>query len=476
VNPGNKKLSAFLDAILSNDRFFLDGCKRIFLVPTRYHKPLGLLLLLFFSQFLTTNATAQGTITALEKKLKRLRATKDIRCFRYADLKEASEVRVGMALSIGDELRKSEGDITLEVKCSSGSLLKFSGPFRVVFLASNGQDCAINLLNGSADVLTSQPTTVTSGPAKLATKRTQYSVEVYRTDDGPAQDWSVYEGEVEIQLGSLERRLDAGKKLVIRGRESPLSKEIEPLDISRAANIYARLDVSEAADPSGDQRQTFYAELQALHRSVLSNPKDVQARISLAQREIDRHRYTQAALNLSLTEGLVNAEDHRQLAIIAAMKGTAYSRSGRFTEANEAYLRAYYLDPSRAPSKRDADTAAAIPASRPPFATNSKPESRQPRSSSPAPSAPSLEEQQYLLDLIRRERYQEAIDGFQQRLRLLGPNAKDSYGLALAYSGLGDTRRAAESARQALERNKIDHSLSEQEEHAAEKIAATANK
>src|SRR6266404_3008927 len=467
MNACTRKHLRFARSLSMRYHQLLEKRKGSILSRGSYGKLLRLFSLLFFAHVLLSTAMAQATITALEKELKPLKTTSEIKYIRYADVIETPGVQVGMSLSIHDELRSPVGAVTLEVVCRSGSILKFSGPFRVVFEAPNSLDCAFSLLNGNVDVLTNQPTSVMSANARLAQKRTQYAVSVSRTDRGPDQEWIVYEGEVEIQTELVEKSVDAGKKLLIKAGESPLAREIEPADVSRAANVYARLDVSQWADVGDLSRQRIYAGLQVLHAKVLGSPKDVQARISLARAEMGLGNNS-ALLNLNLAESFVSRDDRSQLAIIADLKGNAYVLSGKDVEARAEYRKAVDLDPSVA-YRASVDKALA---DRGRYADASQ--------SAAAPAAPAspgrVEGQAYLFELVRAGRYREAVAGFERILSREGPNSRNYYGLSLSYAGMGDMLQAARVAREALETNRRDHRLSEEEQDAAKKITAAANK
>jgi tetratricopeptide (TPR) repeat protein len=453
-----------------------------FFFAFKYSSALLPIFLSLFSHLLGTTAVAQSTvatITKLERGLKPLRDTSDIKCIRYADVVELPKVEVGMRLSLNDELR-GLGSVRLEVTCDSGTPMNFSGPFRVIFITRNGEACGIHLFSGDVNVLSSRSTTVVSGAAKLATKRTQYGMSIRRTGKGYAQDWMVYEGEAEIQVGDFVRTLGAGDKLVIREGQSPLAKRIEQPDISRAADIYARLGVVEGKAIGNEDRQRLYQQFRDLNTAVLSNPKDVEARVLLATAEIERGIYTPAIYHLNLAEGLPKAE--YQKALISELKATAFANIGRSDPAREDYAKApaptkSVTNPGEVAGVSDGGATSARAANTGSAKSSAAPPSSQKPMAGAGAAAPeragrSADEQEYLLHLVTLGRYEEAIKGFRRRLGARGPNSADYYGLAISYYGFGDTKQASRFAKQALERNSVDHELSKEQQDAVEKIAA----
>jgi hypothetical protein len=104
------------------------------------------------------------------------------------------------ALDIGDELTGLSEDSLVGLTCPGGSDVKLQGRFRTVIMPPvSGQDCALNLLAGSANVLTNQPTQLTSGETVMGSKQTVYSMRVMREQEQPRFECVVFEGEAEVQ-------------------------------------------------------------------------------------------------------------------------------------------------------------------------------------------------------------------------------------------------------------------------------------
>jgi hypothetical protein len=87
------------------------------------------------------------------------------------------------------------------------------------------------------------------------------------------------------------------------------------------------------------------------------------------------------------------------------------------------------------------------------------------------PKPEPAEEQAKLFELIKQGRYEEAIAGFNERLKHKR-DSRDAYGVALGYEGLQQIEYAANAARQALSMNEKDGRLSKAEQIDCERITA----
>lgn len=253
-----------------------------------------------------TPAAPQAVVSTLARDLEPLTETTDVRCSRFASFDDEPKVVVGMELEPGDLLASVSGDVDLELTCPSGTLLRFSGGFRVMIdAAEEGNDCAVNFLSGTLDVLTDQPTEVNAGGVVLGSEGTQYSVELSRS--GGAADWSclVYDGRVRWKTPESDGRwLKTGRRLRFATHRSGAAvmdeARIAEPELSRAALRYARFDVvkSRTSDHQVDDLRAAVRQLSKLHLEVLIRPADVDRRVDLAKMQIT-YRIPQAIFNLN---------------------------------------------------------------------------------------------------------------------------------------------------------------------------------
>ena len=246
-------------------------------------------------------AAPQAEVAALARGLEPLTTTTDVRLTRFASFEEEARIDVGTTLEPGDLLASTSGEIDLALTCPEGTVLRFSGSFRVLIdVPGSESDCALNFLSGTLDVLTDQPTEVNAGGVVLGSEGTQYSVVIVRGPRGAAQRCSVYDGRVAWSYSAGERRwLDGGMRLDL-GPGRLEEGEIRSDELARVATRYARFDVagSLAAGQQHADPQAATASLARLHYKVLAEPRDTSRRVDLARAQIDMKVLDQANYNL----------------------------------------------------------------------------------------------------------------------------------------------------------------------------------
>ena len=204
---------------------------------------------------------------------------------------------VGTTFQPGDLL--SALDATkLELRCTTNgaTLYRFDGPFRVlVDVPVNGR-CQMTVLAGHADVLAEEPSHTTGGTIPLASKGTQYSVDVTRLGTGFACTAVVFEGE--LIATATGRAATAGNALSWNGPDMVKASATNQ-QIARSAAVYATFDLAtaQAATPSRDSTGSL-SQLTALHYAVLAHPTDTAKRVELAKQQIAYKIDEQAAYNL----------------------------------------------------------------------------------------------------------------------------------------------------------------------------------
>ena len=199
--------------------------------------------------------------------------------------------------------------------------MNLHGRFRTIIMPpAQGQDCALNLLAGGADVQTNNPTQVARRPL-MGSKRTTYAM---RISSDATVACMVFEGEVQIQnlaTGAPPRSLGPLASASWKGGAlQQFGAPIPQADLATTARVYARAAPARArslgiplSNPAALQR-----ELETRHAAVLARPQDALPRIELAGVQT-RARLTGPALyQLDLAERL--NPSHPEQAAIAARK------------------------------------------------------------------------------------------------------------------------------------------------------------
>lgn len=287
---------------------------------------------------------------------------------------EPLPVKIGQPLNIGDQLRGAAGSGIVEVVCPGGSEVKLHGQFHAFIQPpGNDQDCAFDLLAGGVEVVAQAPTEIQAGETAMGSVMTQYAMHVSSDRANQSRiECIVYEGEVSVRysVGRAFQLGTAGKALWAPGEARPSLTKVAESDIRAAALVYARTDVARLApdDRNADPRQTrsLLRMLDSAYQTVLSMPRDLQARMQMAALQTDLSNSRQVLYHLDQAEQLQPA-DGGQRALIAAMKYGAYAQLGETSNARaelekvreidpEQYERLRRIDPSRV-QLRSADPA-----------------------------------------------------------------------------------------------------------------------
>ena len=257
-------------------------------------------------------------------------------------------LRLAQALDPGDEIASTDPNAIVALTCPGSSSVNLHGRFRSVILPpAAGQDCAVSLLAGNADVQTDKPTQVGAGTTLMGSKRTTYGMRV-STDATVA--CVVFEGEVEVQNLATGGVRPLGTQMAASWKGGVLQQygvPISPTDLSSTARLYARAETARAraldvpvANPAVLQR-----DLEARHLAVLSEPQNLTARIDLAALQA-RVRLTAPALyQLGVAERHATQPDHA--ASIAATRWVVYKQDRREEEATREAEKLRTIDPAR---------------------------------------------------------------------------------------------------------------------------------
>ena len=415
--------------------------------------------------------------------------TSGIRVWHFSTNLEDSIVRVGDRFEAGDMLTASS-DVTIQLSCPEGTAITFSGRFRAMIGApkQKNEDCAVDLLAGRVDIITNRPTSIKSGTVAAAARGTVYSVRIGRDEKGPTVWCTVLDGEVDVTGDDLDTsRLKVG----LRQAWAPAGERIENVtadDIKGTAALYARMDTVKARMAGAATTPSTITDLETSYLRVFQTPSDSEARIDLAAKQTNLKVTSGAIYQLDRAEKLTPVKDKAQLARIAAIQSVAYQESGDSKKAAEQAAKAqkidpnvlnaenlakYKIDPTRIPvarpsalkQKSDAvlapnQTTSSVPqiaaASTATSAASTRTNSQISRAGAASAAAPTLAappDSKALMNLISRKQYAEAASGFEKRLQLVGQNARDAYGAALAYSNMGQKPEAARYATMAIDAN-----------------------
>jgi hypothetical protein len=233
---------------------------------------------------------------AAQAKLERVIGTATSVRVQQAGSPGESAATVGMLLQPGDILRAGKAD-SVELRCAKGATTYFvQGPFRLFIDVPVEGRCNIDLANGHADVQAEEPTNITGGTIPLASKGTQYSVDVTRQAGELVCKVVVFEGEVIAR--AYNRSVAGGNKIQWTGAQVSTAVN-SPEDLDRSASLYASFDLAAArtASPTETTPATF-EQLKALHYAVLANPTDTAKRVALAKSQLHYKVDNQAAYNL----------------------------------------------------------------------------------------------------------------------------------------------------------------------------------
>jgi hypothetical protein len=280
-------------------------------------------------------------------------------------------LRLGEALDPGDEIASADPNAVVALTCPKGSSVNLHGRFRSVILPpGSGQDCALSLLAGNADVQTSQPTELSAGTTLMGSKRTTYAM---RVSSDATVACVVFEGEVQVHnlatgaVRPLTTLMSASWK---SGALQQYGAPIPDSDLSSTARLYARAETARlrARDGSVTNPAALQRELEAKYAAVLRAPQDARARFGLAAL-LTRVRLSSAALyQLDVAERL-GATGSDQAAVIAATRWVIFKQDRRDEDAAKEAEKLRTIDPARYKLLQEVEAKSASAENRPPTVT-----------------------------------------------------------------------------------------------------------
>lgn len=299
---------------------------------------------------------ADVSVLAIERDRTSLEQTDEIDVFRLGT-PDRMPLKRGASLAVGDRLLSRSTNVTVQLVCPGGSLVTLTDPlFHVLIVrAVDRQDCSFSLLNGRVHFLSTQPTAVGIGEVSLSTKRTQYEVSVKRDEHGATEEIIVYDDEVYVSSPTLRnaaiefasgeyRTVNAESKLYLSRTMATYAK-VSSDDIGKAADLYARVDVSRLnMEKVKTQPKILYGQLKKLYGETLDNPSNPRARLDLAVHHINHHLPEAAILQLELADRDPD-RDREISAMITLSRAIAYYALDKRGLADTLRRQAEELDP-----------------------------------------------------------------------------------------------------------------------------------
>lgn len=249
-----------------------------------------------------------AVVTAIGLELEPIERTEEVRVLQFADFSTQAELQLQQKLFEGDLLEGRHKDLRLELQCNRGSRIRLSGEFRIAINARrDGQDCALNLLAGSVDVITDQKTEINAGGRIMGSVGTHYAVIAEGGRDSQSISLAVFEGAIELRNQERTMRIAQMSRLTLQH-----GAELQPTPISRTqyerqARLLAEFDTLKASRlrvngaPELSPQETV-ARLARLNEAVLISPDDPLARLRLASAQSEMEIGGEAQFNLSRLE------------------------------------------------------------------------------------------------------------------------------------------------------------------------------
>ena len=346
---------------------------------------------------------------------------------------------VDSVLQPGDMLR-TDSTTKVELRCTTpgAPIYRVAGGFRGYIDVPVNNRCTVGVAEGHADVIAEDTTSTIGGTIALASKGTQYAVDVTPEGRTFACNVAVYEGEVFWRRDSTTAA--QGSTLQWVGRDITGTGSVQAAEIERSAALYASFDVAAAKTAGAAQADTaMYQQLLALHYEVLAHPTDTAKRVQLAKRQIAYKVDEQAAYNLKRA----NVRDDRAL--------QRYQIDPRTVRSNRVLREGVYRTPRAEVQLDHATTRADAARTTRAEGVESAPP--------PAYAAPTTDSD---LQLIAAGNIDEAIRNLEARVVTPAATSRDHYALAKAYDGR-DAGKVRAHASQAIKLQAADGKLSDAE-------------
>ena len=363
---------------------------------------------------------------------------------------EAVPASVDSVLQPGDMLR-TDSTTKVELRCTTpgAPIYRVAGGFRGYIDVPVNNRCTVGIAEGHADVIAEDTTSTIGGTIALASKGTQYSVDVTPEGRTFACDVAVYEGEVFTRSGSGTAAQGSTLQWA-SGPGVPDVATVRDAQIQRSAALYASFDVAAArtAGTAPADTAAAYRQLKALHYEVLAHPADTATRVRLAKRQMAYKVDQQAAYNLKRANVTTDSALER------------YQIDPRTVRNSRVLSREVYRTSSAEVQPNRATAAAASQAVPDTTSAANRTEIRRYRATTATASVTPTTDSD--LQLIADGKIDEAIRNLEARLATPAATSRDHYALAKAYDGR-DAAKVRAHAGQALRLQAADGKLSDAE-------------
>ncbi len=402
--------------------------------------------------FLAIGITASAA--AAQAKIERIIGPPAGAIVQRAGVSQGVPAAVDSVLEPGDMLRTDPATkVGLRCTTPGAPFYLVAGGFRGYIDVPVNKRCTVAVAEGHADVIAEDTTSTIGGTIALASKGTQYAVDVTREGPTFACNVTVYEGEVFWRGGEVTAA--QGSTLQWVGRSFKDKGTVQAAEIERSAVLYASFDVAAAKTAGATQADSAFRLLKALHYGVLANPIDTAKRVELAKRQIEYKVYQQAAYNLKRA----NVRDERTL--------RQYRIDPRTVRDNRVLREGVYRTPSAEVGPDRATPAASLAPTEtaprygvtPRADASAVPRARVPAPAAAAYAAPTTDSD---LQLIAAGNIDEAIRNLEARVVTPAATSRDHYALARAYDGR-DAAKVRAHASQAIKLHAADGKLSDAE-------------
>jgi hypothetical protein len=426
---------------------------------------------------LVATSLFSASSVAAQAKIERVIGATSAVMVQRAGATREEPATTGMPLLPGDMLR-ADTSAKVELKCTTrgATVYRLPGAFRLFIDVPIDSLCTVNVLDGHADVLAEEPSNTTGGTIALASKGTQYSVDVSREGGVLACKVVVFEGEV-VARGT-DRMAIQGTTMRWVGRNVSSERTAER-DIDRSASLYATFDLATArAATPNVSTSVSYDQLKALHYAVLSNPTDTARRVELAKRQIQYKVDEQAAYNLKRAKVTNDTALRRYEIDPRTIRDNPVLRDRIYRSAATSVVRPDADAPvatTRSPTTRAAATAAVTT---PPTAASGRVAGRAAATRAgaavsgayPATPPPTTESD---LQLIASGQIDAAIRNLESRVAAGSATSRDHFALAKAYDGR-DAAKVREHATRSISLHVTDGKLSDAELEAVRDLLVRA--
>lgn len=360
---------------------------------------------------------------------------------------------VDSVLQPGDMLR-TDSTTKVELRCTTpgAPVYRVAGGFRGYIDVPLNKRCTVAVAEGHADVIAEDTTSTIGGTIALASKGTQYAVDVTPEGTTFACNVAIYEGEVFTRSGTATAAQGSTLQWV-GGPGIPARGTVQTAQIERSAALYASFDVAAARTAGADTAS--YQQLKALHYQVLAHPTDTAKRVELAKRQIAYKVDEQAAYNLKRANVTNDRAleryqiDPRTVRNNRVLREGVYRTSRAEVEPNRAAAAA--AGPAVAET-----TSAAKRAAVQPYRATTRADAARTTPVEPATTTTSD------LQLIAAGNVDEAIRNLEARVATPAATSRDHYALARAYDGRDATKVRAHAS-QAIRLHAADGKLSAEE-------------